>query len=173
MTNLIGQAFEIYESSNNSGICTARSLKVVGSGYPSIIVVDGKVDSLKFQSESDPLVEMAGGKYSHATLMANQDGTLRFDYLPYAPTPYPVNDFVLTDVYVDSNRNKIWAITTLSGGKVGTFFQNDQTNGLLVFQEVNASKSISERIKEKTDKGYQRTLNKRFDAQTKTLTNII
>ena len=169
---MVGQAFEIYESATGTAICSARTLKVTDSGYTSIIVVDGKIDSLKQHDVSEPFTEVSGGKYSHAILVANQDGTVRFDYLPYAPTPYPVNDIVITDVYVDSVRGKVWAITAISGGKVGTFFQNEQTNGLLVFQEVNNSKSTSERIKEKTDKGYQRTLNRRFDARTKTLTNI-
>jgi hypothetical protein len=169
---LIGQTFEIYESTNNSAICSARTLNVVDSGYTSIVVVDGKIESIDTQHESVPFTPMSGGKYSHATLVANQDGTVCFEYLPYSPSPYPTDD-TFTDVYVERNSNKIWAIAVLPDGSVGTFFQNDQTNGLLVFQIVSQQKSIELRIQEKTDKGYQKSLNKRFNAQSRTLTNII
>lgn len=106
--------------------------------------------------------------YKHVSLYRDSAGIIKPDELPYCASPYPSKP-VVADVY-HHPQGKSWAIVEING-QVETYFSNPQTNMFWVRQEVDSSKSLSARRREKELKGYQYDRRAAFNPVTRKFDN--
>lgn len=101
------------------------------------------------------------GEYGHCVLNKDANGLLEFIPLGYRPSPYPLKNVDV--ILMQHPDRKTWAIVDEFGpNKV--FYQNNQTDGRLVYQQLTVTQSVSDRINEKALKGYVYVGNATYDA---------
>lgn len=106
--------------------------------------------------------------YQHVSLYRDSAGKIVTEALPYRASPYPLKATV-ADVY-QHPEGKSWAIVEFNS-QIETYFRNSQTNMLWVRQEVDSSKTLSARRREKELKGYQYDRTAAFNPVTRKFDN--
>lgn len=160
----IGKVFAVHTNTDQqvNGII-AELLDPDNGSYDRIVVQDDVVAGV-FRPETSPLATATHLNYKHAILMKNADGSIWFSDMPYRADNYPEADHKV-DLYTHPD-GKLWAIA-VQENKV--WYKNDQTDGRLVFQLVDSTKSPVARINEKLSKGYSYIGPRMYDAKNRSI----
>lgn len=154
----------------NQVVFTARSLNAYADvDHISIVVVDGQCNGRR---EKAPIIAATQGEYFHGQLVADKNGMVSFEPLPYRCDPYPLKDMTFVDAYEHVAEGKLWAIMADQQGMLHVVYQNDITNDRVVYQQVNNASSMQARIQGKLAKGYVKTKTMRFFANARRLVKI-
>lgn len=147
LTKYVGATFECWEDDN--GIIAYPLHRDVENS--TVKLVSPNIGNLKtFEVEHNQTIP-GEGTYFHASLEHVQ-GKFTLAVLPYKPAPFPIVDIKLSVFMEHKADNKTWGISDC--GKY-TFICNRQTGYRLACCQVNDSKTITERMFEKSRKGYQ------------------
>ncbi len=160
----IGKVFAVHTSTEPqvTGLI-AELLDADNGSYDRIVVQDDVVAGV-FRPITASLATASYRSYKHAILMKNADGSVWFSDMPYRADNYPEADHKV-DLYTHPD-GKLWAIA-VQENKV--WYKNDQTDGRLVFQLVDGTKSPVARINEKLSKGYSYVGPRTYDAKTRNI----
>lgn len=160
----IGKVFAVHTPIDSSLADTvvADLLDAWNGSYDALVITNNVVTSIV--QPMSPELDPPNHCYKHAILMQNADGSVWFSDAPYKADSYPTDDHKV-DLYTHPD-GKQWAIA-VQENKV--WYKNDQTDGRLVFQLVDSSKSPVARINEKLSKGYSYVGPRTYDAKTRNI----
>lgn len=160
----VGKVFAVHTSNvPQVNVIIAELLDPENGSYDRIVLQDDMVQTI-CRPITSSLATSSNHSYKHAILMKNADGSVWFSDMPYQADNYPVADHAV-DLYTHPD-GKLWAIA-VQENKV--WYKNDQTDGRLVFQLVDSSKSPTARINEKQNKGYSYVGPRTYDAKTRNI----
>lgn len=156
VSSLIGVELEAFSITDVVGRVTQYLQTVVSSQNKMFrlrLANSGLIESYVELDDSVAVdLQLNKAEYQHVSLIKDDAGLISIQPLPYRATPYPSKP-TAADVYQHPN-GKSWAIIE-QNGQIVTYFCNAQTNWLWVCQEVDKSKSLEVRIKEKESNDYK------------------